>query len=91
MKNTKTSTTSIGTTIKYATATREQLIEIIAEEHGIEERLVTENFFEETDSLDRLAIQVQIENEFNIVFEDEELNKDTTITELLELVNNKLK
>ena len=72
--------------------TQEELINLIIEEHddSLKPEDITEDFFQQIDSIDAMFIGVSIERELNYSVDLEDINiTKATTTELLDFINGK--
>ena len=73
---------------------KQQLVEIIAEQLGVDESKIKEesNLVNDlgADSLDTLELVMTLEQEFKIEISDSEAEKMETVADIIKFVNNKL-
>lgn len=74
---------------------KQQLVEIIAEQLGVDESKIKEesNLVNDlgADSLDTLELVMTLEQEFKVEISDSEAEKLETVVDIIKFVNNKLK
>tara|TARA_X000000950_G_scaffold54100_1_gene64604 strand:- start:3659 stop:3892 length:234 start_codon:yes stop_codon:yes gene_type:complete len=74
---------------------KQQLVEIIAEQLGVDESKIKEesNLVNDlgADSLDTLELVMTLEQEFKVEISDSEAEKLETVADIIKFVNNKLK
>ena len=74
---------------------KQQLVEIIAEQLGVDESKIKEesNLLNDlgADSLDTLELVMTLEQEFKVEISDSEAEKLETVADIIKFVNNKLK